>query len=335
MVKKTLFALFIAALLISPLLGCSGDETTPAAIELVPEKVNMIGSIDLSQIMEDEDIAELWQVIPLEPDMPPTLDEALDMAAEESGLDLRDFREGLIFGDISEATADIDYFGIIVKGTFEENELIASMESERDEPFTTIEYQGYVLHTDPYEGMALAFLGSDALVIGSTEAVKDVIAVRKGDQSAVSGNLLSTYNGLGDALMKAVMIVPPGAVAEGLQEFTGEVPIPLPGLDELADLDTVGMTLAKDGQLISLASRMCFTSSESAEAVESLISLAPMMIEVLQEAPGEMPIPQEAQELLQELPLELFEKLEMDTADSCLTVSLELTSADIEDLLAG
>ena len=102
MVKKTLFIVFMAALLVSLLVGCGGEETTPAAIKLVPQKANMIGLIDLSQIISDEDIAELY-------------DEALDLAMEEIGLDLRDFREGLMFGEVSEATGDMDYFGIMVK----------------------------------------------------------------------------------------------------------------------------------------------------------------------------------------------------------------------------
>lgn len=306
MVKKTLFILFMAVLVVSPLVGCGGGGETVTPIELVPQKANMIGLIDLSQIISDEDIAELY-------------DEALDLAMEESGLDLTDFEEGLMFGEVSEATGDMDYFGIMVKGTFEESDLIASIESERDEPFTTIEYQGYEIYTDPYEEMGLAFLGSDAFVIGSMDAVKDVIEVNKGAQPAISGKLLNTYNGLGDALMKVAMIVPPGAIEEGLQEFTGELPIPLPGLDKLADMDTVGITLTKNGQSISLVSRMCFTSSDSAEAVEGLINAAMLFA-------GLMPdIPEEA--------LESLENLDVSVSGSCLDISLEMTMSEVESLI--
>ncbi len=306
MVKKTLFILFMAVLVVSPLVGCGGGGETVTPIELVPQKANMIGLIDLSQIISDEDIAELY-------------DEALDLAMEESGLDLTDFEEGLMFGEVSEATGDMDYSGIIVKGTFEESDLIASIESERDEQFTTINYQGHVIYTDFYEEMGLAFLGSDAFVIGSMEAVKDVIEVNKGAQPAISGKLLNTYTGLGDALMKVAMIVPPGAIEEGLQEIMGELPIPLPGRDKLADLDTVGITLTKNGQSISLVSRMCFTSSDSAEAVEGLINAAMLFA-------GLMPdIPEEA--------LELLENLDVSVSGSCLDISLEMTMSEVESLI--
>ena len=304
--KKTFFILFMAVLVVSLLVGCGGGGETVTPIELVPQKANMIGLIDLSQIISDEDIAELY-------------DEALDLAMEESGLDLRDFREGLMFGEVSEVTGDMDYSGIIVKGTFEESDLIASIESGMDEEFTTVSYQGYEIYTDPYEETAIAFLGSDAFVIGSMEAVKDVIAVKEGDQTAISGKLLNTYNGLGDALIKVAMIVPPGAIEEGLQEFTGELPIPLPGLDKLADLDTVGITLTKNGQSISLVSRMCFTSSDSAEAVEGLINAAMLFADLMPD------IPEEA--------LELLENLDISISGSCLDISLEMTMSEFESLI--
>ena len=320
--KKTFFILFMAVLVVSPLVGCGGGGETVTPIELVPQKANIIGLIDLSQIMEDEDIAELYEAMPLEPGDPQTLDEALDLAMEERGLDLRDFRKGLMFGEVSEATGDMDYSGIIVKGTFEESDLIASIESGMDEEFTTVSYQGYEIYTDPYEEMGLAFLGSDAFVIGSMEAVKDVIEVNKGAQPAISGKLLNTYNGLGDALMKVAMIVPPGAIEEGLQEFAGELlgelPIELP-LDALANMDTVGMTLDTEEQSISLNLGLCFTDSNSAEDMEVLVSLALMMA-------GLMPdIPEEA--------LELLENLDISVSDSCLDISLEMTMSEVESLI--
>ncbi|MEE9400705.1 MAG: hypothetical protein V3V32_01665, partial [Dehalococcoidia bacterium] len=178
MVRKTLSILFIAALLVSLPLGCGGEETSATIItpaELVPQKANMIGHIDLSQIIADEDIAELYEAMPIEPGASQTLDEALDLTMEEIGLDLMDFGEGVIFGEISEATGDMDYGGIVVKGTFEESDLIASIESGTDEEFTTISYKGYEIYTDSDEEVGGAFLGSDAFVIGSMEAVKDVI----------------------------------------------------------------------------------------------------------------------------------------------------------------
>ena len=237
--RKTLSILFIAALLVSLLLGCNGGEGTTTAINLVPQKANMIGNIDLSQIITDEDIAELYEAMPLEPGGPQQLNEAFALAMEGVGLDLMDFREGLIFGEISAATGDMEYGGIVVKGTFEESDLIASIESGMDEGFTTISYKGCEINTDSDEETGNAFLGSDAFVIGSMEAVKDVIDVKqsaqpaiKGAQPAISGKLLDTYNDLDDGLVKVAMLVPPGAIEEGLQGFAGELPTELP-LDAL------------------------------------------------------------------------------------------------------
>ena len=337
MVKKTL-SIFIVVLLVSLPLGCGGEETSTTIItpaELVPQKANMIGNIDLSQILEDEDITALYEAMPIEPGDPQTLDEALDLAIGEIGLDLMDFREGLIFGEISEATGDMDYGGIAVKGTFEESDLIASIGSGTDEEFTTISYKGYEIYTDSDEEMGIASLGSDAFVIGPMEAVEDAIAVKEGDQPAISGKLLDTYNDLADGLVKVAMLVPPGAIEEGLQEFAGELPLELPielPLDALTNLDTVGITLAKEEESMTASLKLCFTDSDSAEAVEGLISSATLMI-------GMIEVPEEglgiAEEEILEQVLELLNKLEVNNTDSCLTISLKLTLAEIEELMQG
>jgi len=338
-VRKTV-SIFIVVVVVSLLLGCGGGETpttTPTSTaapttaaptimlptELVPQKANMIGHIDLSQIIADEDIAALYEAMPMEPGDPQTLDEALDLAMEESDLDLRDFGEGLMFGEISGATGDMDYFGIVVKGTFEESDLIASIESERDERFTTVNYKGYQIYeicTDPDEEMGIAFLGSDAFVIGPMEAVKDVIAVKEGDQSAVSGKLLDMYNDLGDGLVKVAIEVPPGVIEEGLQEVQAVLPLPI-DLSRLADIETTGVTLAKNKQAISLACWMCFTSSDSAEAAETMISAAILFANMMPD------IPEEA--------LALLENLDVSVSDSCLDVTLEMTMSEIETLITN
>jgi hypothetical protein len=335
--KKTL-SIFIVVLLFSLPLGCGGEATSTTIItsaELVPQKANMIGHIDLSQIIADKDIAELYEAMPIEPGASQTLDEALDLTMEEIGLALMDFGECVIFGGISEATGDMDYGGILVKGTFEESDLIASIESEIDEEFTTINYKGYEIYMDSDEEMGIAFLSSDAFIIGSMEAVEDAIAVKEGDQPAISGKLLDTYNDLADGLVKVAILVPPVAIEEGLQGFGGELPTELP-LDALTNIDTVGFTLAKEEQSITFSLKLCFTDSDSAEAVEAFIRS-----NISSDARDELPdFPEEDGfttekgmiELMEQV-LELLNKLEVNTTDSCLTISLELTLAEIEDLI--
>jgi hypothetical protein len=344
MVKKT-FSIFIVVLLFSLLLGCDGGEGTPTAIKLVPEKANMIGHIDLSQILGDEDISTLYEAMPIEPGDPQTLDEAFAMAMEGIDLDSMDFGEGLIFGEISAATGDMDYGGIVVKGTFEENDLIASIKSGTDEEFTTISYKGCEINTDSDEETGIATLGSDAFVIGSMEAVKDVIDVKqgaqpaiKGAQPAISGKLIDTYNELDDGLAKVAILVPPGAIDEGLQGFAGELPpellMELP-LDALSNMDTIGITLAKEEQSITFSLKLCFTDSDSAEAVEAFIRSI-ISMDVLPDVPEEIQmllpgVPEEGQALLENL----LENLNVSLSGSCLDISLEMTMSEVETLIQG
>jgi hypothetical protein len=104
-------------------------------------------------------------------------------------------------------------------------------------------------------------------------------------------------------------------------------------LSALADIETAALTLDKEEQSIAFDLALCFSDAKSATAVKALITLATAMIdmfEIPQEGPGEIPIPQEGQELLPEL----LDKLDVEVVDSCLTISLHMTLSEIEDLLA-
>jgi len=96
------------------------------------------------------------------------------------------------------------------------------------------------------------------------------------------------------------------------------LPIDLP-LDALADIETAGVSLAKNWQSIVLTIRMCFSSIESAEDVETLISLVIMM------AGAQPDVPEEA--------LELLEAVDVSIDGSCLDISFEMTMSQIVDLI--
>jgi hypothetical protein len=177
--------------------------------------------------------------------------------------------------------------------------------------------------------------------------VKDVIDLKqgaqpatKGAQPAISGKLLDTYNDLPDGLVQVAILVPPGAIEKALQGFASELPMELPPelpmelpLDALTNIDTVGITLAKEDQSITASLELRFTDSDSAKAVENMLNAAIGFASLM---PG---VPEEdlgivEKEILEQV-LVLLNKLEVDTTDSCLTVSLELTLADIENLMVG
>ena len=277
--NKTLCALmFIAVLSLSLLVGCSqsgGDVND--RIDLIPQTANMVGHVELSQIVGDGDIAEIYAALPKEAEDPQTIEEALAKAIDMIDLDLRNFEEGWIFGDISQATGDTDYSGAILKGTFDESSVLASARSAFGEGLASIDYQGYTIYTGSDQETGLAVLSSDLLVAGSVSAVKDVIAVSEGNMPAVNGDLLNAYDALDDALIKLAAAVPPGLVEQQLAELTAGISSP-PALDALADVQIVSMTMAKNGQSIDCDSQLFFSDSESANDVKGWIPLLALMI---------------------------------------------------------
>lgn len=313
MLKKGLPLLIVVVLLLSLAVGCGTGTVTP--IEVVPQKATLLATLDLTVILEHEDdLAEFAGSVATDPESQQAMADVLEI--------LDGLEEAMIFGDISGTDQQEDYMGFIVKGTFVENELVAEIESAADEVFSTIEYKGYDIYTDPFETTAIAFLSGDAFVFGPMQPVKDVISVKEGDQSAVTGKVLDAYNGLADAQLKMAMLVPAGMVAGALEGMTGELPIQLPGLEGLADLETVGITASEEDDLVSFGSELCFTSSDSAEDVEGLIGMLGMLIGMVPD------LPPEAQGFVS-----LLENLEVVREAACVDISLELTTTEIEALM--
>ncbi|MGB2884285.1 MAG: hypothetical protein WBC47_01710, partial [Dehalococcoidia bacterium] len=147
MLKKTI-PLIIVALLVSLLVGCNGTAETITPIELVPQSADIVGKINMSQILEDKDLTGLYDSLPKDSDTPQTFDDAVDMVIEEAGIDLRDFEEALIFGDTSSGTEDTNYFGAIVEGTFTKGDLVAAIEEAVDIELNPFDYKGYGIYTD-------------------------------------------------------------------------------------------------------------------------------------------------------------------------------------------
>ena len=195
--------------------------------------------------------------------------------------------------------------------------MIAAIEQLADEEFTTTSYKGYDIYVDSAGEMQIAFLGSDLLVAGSMDAVEDVILVKEGEISAVRGGVLDAYNDLGGVLFKLAMVVPPELAEEGFEESPGE----LPGMDAFGDVETLGISLDKVGELISLDLQLCFADSESAEEAKGMIDFIMAMA-------GMATMEEEGEELA-----ELLEKIEVTLTDSCLDIDFEITLTEIEGLM--
>lgn len=309
MMRKGLFLMLTIVLLcgLSGIIGCTTVDITP--INLVPQDASFVAGIDISKILTDEDIAEAYNEAEKPSDWPQTFDDALDWVEDEAGIDLSDFTDVLIFGDIESE----DYFGAIIKGTFDREALIDSVEEALGEDMAISTYEGYQIYTAPEEAASICFLSSDTIVVGHKELVKDVIDVREGVPH-LSGPVYDTYKAFGDVWVKGALEVPEEAMGD-ISEW--DIPI---GLEAFEGIEAAGFGFNKAGENLSLQIKVYFSDAESAAGAEEMISgiiaLLPLM---MPEIPTEVAA--------------LLDGLSISQSGSWLTITLESTVTEIEELM--
>jgi len=310
--KKLFSWLLVLVFMLVTAAGCETSELT--AVELIPQDANLIANIQVSKIVNDQDLREAYDKAKKEPEQPQTAEEALNELVEETGIDFRDFSEAVIFGNMTR-WAQEEYLGVIVEGTFDEKQFIDNIGEQTGEEFTTSDYKGYKLYLDEEEEFGIAFLSDRMLLLGTTEAVKDAIDVSKGDKKQASGIILDTYNRLGDALIKFAFELPEEA-REALTEepVPGDIPI---SMESFADIDILGFALNKEAETITVQITPHFLSTESAEDARDTLSGAISLFK------GTLQVPEIK---------ELLGKIEVSVTDLWMTIAFEITLSEIERL---
>lgn len=305
---KKAVPLLIVALIALLVTGCGGAGSV-APLDVVPQRANMLVYVDLSQAAQaEEDLSQYAGLLPVGSG---TASQWIEI--------LKDLEEALLFADVSDTSMEDGYAGILVKGSFDDEELIAEVESTAEKVLTTVDFKGQTIYTDSTEDFGIAVLSGDVFVMGQMQPVRDAISVREGDQSAIGGKLLDIYEGLDEAQVKLAWVVPPGLMAEGLGDVAGQMPVQMPGLEGLADLETLGITLDEQDGVTSLLVRLCFTSADSAEGIANLVETLAMMASMM----GELPESVE----------DLLASIEVVQSGSCVTVSVDFTEAQLEELM--
>jgi hypothetical protein len=118
-----------------------------------------------------------------------------------------------------------------------------------------------------------------AAVIGTPDAVRGVIDVDQGDADALSGDLLTFYDDLGDVWGKFAVTIPDSA-KEDLDGLAGEdIGLPV-DLGALLDIEAVGVSADKDDSdgvlrvLLRYATEAQATEAE--DMIDSLLTLVTM-----------------------------------------------------------
>ena len=271
-------ALTVGITLLGLAAACGGDSGGGSSESggLFPQRANVVGSVASADALEAIDL---------------DLDQFLGMLSsnlqeEGEGFDklfnIEQFRPGGLFGDISRVdifgeitdSDDVDYFGLLLNGSFDEPALIAALESISGEKLVQRQHKGSNVYSpadDPDE-FDLSVLNDSTFVIGSGGAVNEVIDIESGDADAASGPIIDTFHDLDGGLFALAIKVPQdladGAELGSLLEL-GDVPI---SMDFISALEIVGVGgVLEDGSL-GLTVTMDFTTEDAAESLEVFIN---------------------------------------------------------------
>ena len=106
--------------------ACGGAEQTNLE-SLVPAGSSLIGKIQLTKILGDEDFAALYAKVSKSDDDPQTIDELLGRVTEEAGIDLHQLSGVIFFADLARGEEpDKGNFGLIAQGSFDESEIVVA-----------------------------------------------------------------------------------------------------------------------------------------------------------------------------------------------------------------
>ena len=304
-------------------LGCGGGKETEPE-KLIPAGSNLIAQANLQGILASDGLASIFDAIPKSEDDPQSLDQLLDEAIAEAGVDFRRFSELVFFADV---LREEEFLGLIAHGTFEEAVIIAALEKLDDGPAVISDYKGHQLYTfddGPDDGAVLAFLEEDNLVVGSVEAVHAVIDVQEGDRDQVSGALRDAFNDLGPGLFRIEVEFPADDLQDQLVHlgdipFLGEDIENLPAaLGALQELELIGFALAQNGQILIPRINLDFGSEDSARSVGNLLD------GLVKLGAGLVPDPEVA---------DLLNQIQVEQEKSRLTIRLEVAAAELGGLV--
>jgi len=312
--KKLIGGLVAVALILTTLTGCGNSQTS--SIKLVPQAANMVANVQIGNILNDQELITAYDNISKGADKPHTVQAALDEVTQKTGINLRDFTQGLIFGDINSMQADTanGYFGLIAQGTFNEKQFVKNIGDKSGKPLTTSTYNSTQVYSDGINHYSLAFFGSNLLVFGSDQAVKDCIDVQKGTKQPLNGLIIDTYNQLGNVSIKAAFAIP----AQAAQALGADVPASSQvSIQSLSKMDMIGLAFNKGTLDVTVSVALHFHDATSAQDAKDTISGAVNVYKGM---------------VTNQAIKKLLGEIQFSTSDIWLNISLQSTLADLQSL---
>ena len=98
-IKRLLAGLLAVTLLVTSFAGCTSSQPSP--IKLVPQSANLVAEIQISNIINNPILVAAYDNWSKNASYPQTVQDAINKIIEKTGLNIQDFSQVLIFGDIN------------------------------------------------------------------------------------------------------------------------------------------------------------------------------------------------------------------------------------------
>ena len=310
---------FIVTLVLA---ACGGGTEMSGPVDperLIPEQANFIAKVNVGEIFRDPDLESFYNQVPNSSDDPQGFEDLLDLALGQTGVDLREFESAILFGDVSR---DDEFFGAIARGRFEQATLLAALENSGEIALKSEDYKGQEIHVGDRDDhtLALGFLSDELLLIGTIPAVQAVIDVQVGDRPPASGQVVDSFESLGDPLFKMALVVQPEALAK-LEDGIGGGSQMLPiGSVAAQDLDLVTLLVDRPGADLRVEARLSFTNPDSAVEISNRLNGFLAL--------GKTFPPNEQTR-------ELLEKLEIAVESANVNIRIQAPLADLKEVASG
>lgn len=307
--KLQFFALFCALALVA---GC----TVPGAGEknLVPAKADFVLTMKVADFFADSDVQGIMK------EQSDDLEEQLEQAYEETGMDVKKMTKIVMFGESSSfggigSGSSSGYAAGIIYGKFDQAAVISKL---KDKELKEDSYEGVTIYVSDsgYSESATAFV-EGTIVAGTTEAVKDVIDVSKGkakalddaDLNAVAKNIDTS------GMLTVVAKIPEEARDQIAQSSSSGSPI---NTQAFSKLKTVGLSFNKQGSAIDFKVAMLADDASSAGKISDVLDGAISMGKGIVESGSAI----EA----------VLEKTKVESSGEMVKISISTTKQELEDL---
>ena len=305
----------------------------PEIVRLVPDGVDTVYSVSVQELINSQGVATMYREVARLSDEPVTdLDAALDRLAEDQdfGIDLRDVGEVVIFADLlktltsSFSGGGSEYVGMILQAQLDEQLLENLLE-----PYTSETYGGHtIFFTSDDSFNAYTVLKDGVIVMGSRNAVLDVIDVYNGDADAWGGKMRKVYRSLGDAPIKGVTQMPTG-IMQLLQGILGLYDEDLmKALEPLKDLEYITFEARERRRRFVFTYTLHFSSKDAAKAIGTIYRDLSRIAEALPGVSSPVDVSSRSQGIL-------MKNLKVDVGGSTFSVIVDLSPRELAEVLVG